>query len=413
MTFQSLDLPGYLIAAIEKLSYEKPTAIQEQAIPLILEGQDLIAESQTGSGKTAAFALPVIKLLNDLPPKKNNISVQVLAIAPTRELALQVSASFKAYAQFSPNKLKVVSLIGGEPIDLQIRSLDKGADVAVATPGRLLDLIDHEEIRLSELRVLIFDEADKILDQGFSEQIDTLLENLPEERQNLLFSATLPQKVVKLSEKFLKDPSCVTIDNGQTAVDVIHQRVIEVDPGNRRLLLQHLITGEKWNYALIFVASKRAAHNLAVKLNRDGIEAEALHGDLDQSERILVLDRFKNRAFPILIATDLACRGLDIHELSYVVNYDLPRSPSDYVHRIGRTGRAGHSGTAISFIDHDTRPHFQLIEKRAGIQLGREKVEGFELSGEAPVKAKNKAPIKGKRKSKKDKLREQAKKAAK
>jgi len=410
MTFQALDLPDYLLQAIEKLSYKKPTAIQEQAIPLILQGQDLIAAAQTGTGKTAAFALPTIKLLNDLPPKKKKISVQALTLVPTRELALQVSASFKACAQFSPDKLKMVSLIGGEPIDIQIRSLRMGVDIAVATPGRLLELIELNEIRLVELRLLILDEADKMLDLGFSEQLNKLLEKIPAKRQNLLFSATLPQKVIKLSEQFLDDPLRVSIDSEQTTVEAIHQRVIEVSRDNRRPLLQHLITTEKWDYSLIFVASRRAAHNLAIKLRREGIAADAFHGDLDQEERIMVLKKFKNKDIRILVATDIAARGIDIHKLAYVVNYDLPRSPMDYVHRIGRTGRAGRSGTAISFIDHETRAHFELIEKRAEIKLDREQIEGFELSGEELPKEKGKAPVKGKRKSKKDKLREQAKK---
>ena len=407
MSFSSLDLPEYILQALDKLNYKEPTPIQQQAIPQILAGSDLVAEAQTGTGKTAAFALPIIKKINELPPKKKKISVLALTLVPTRELALQVAAAFKNYAQFSENKLKMVSLIGGESIDDQIRSLRMGVDVVVATPGRLLEIIEKKEIRLVELQTLVLDEADKMLDLGFSEELQNLLEVLPAERQNLLFSATMPEKVITLSEQFLNDAVRVVIDSETTTVEAIDQRVIEVDRENRRPLLQKLIQEENWRQAMVFVASKRAARNLAAKLQREGISALAFHGDLDQAERVFALKQFKNKNADILIATDIAARGIDVYKLTCVVNYDLPRSPMDYVHRIGRTGRAGESGKAISFIDHETAAHFKVIEKKAGIKLERETIEGFELSGEAPKKTKGAAPVKGKRKSKKDKLREQ------
>lgn len=408
MSFSSLNLPEYLLQAVDALSYKEPTSIQEQAIPLIIEGKNVVAEAQTGTGKTAAFALPVIKKLNELPDKKKKISVLTLVLVPTRELAVQLAASFKSYSQFSPKKIKMISLIGGENIQDQIRGLRMGVDVVVATPGRLLDIIKRSEIRLVELEHLIIDEADKMLDLGFIEELNALLEKLPKTRQNLLFSATFPPKVVTLSEKFVENPEKVIIESGLSAVEAIEQRVIQVNRENRRNLLTKLLKEETWNQTMVFVVSKRAARNLAEKLKKEGIKAVGFHGDLDQSERLSVLKQFRKKEHQVLIATDIAARGIDIEKLSCVVNYDLPRSPRDYTHRIGRTGRAGESGVAISFVDHETEAHFRIIEKRYSNRLDREQIEGFELTGEAPERVKGQAPVKGKGKSKKDKLRELA-----
>ncbi|MCM8529203.1 MAG: DEAD/DEAH box helicase [Lentisphaeraceae bacterium] len=408
MSFSSLDLPEYILQALEKLSYKEPTAIQQQAIPQILEGKDVVAEAQTGTGKTAAFALPLIKKLNELPDKKKKISVLTLVLVPTRELAIQVATSFKNYSLNSPKKIKMISLIGGEKIEDQIYGLRTGVDVVVATPGRLLDIIKRGEIRLVELEHLVIDEADKMLDLGFSEELNALLEKLPKSRQNLLFSATFPPKVISLSDQFTDKPEKIVVESGLTAVEAISQRVIQVNRENRRPLLTKLLKEEPWDQTMVFVASKRAARNLAEKLKKADIKAVGFHGDLDQAERLNVLKQFRKKEYSVLIATDIAARGIDIEKLSCVVNYDLPRSPRDYTHRIGRTGRAGESGVAISFVDHETEAHFRIIEKRSGKRLDREQLEGFELSGEAPKKQKGSAPVKGKRKSKKDKLREQA-----
>ncbi|MCM8533247.1 MAG: DEAD/DEAH box helicase [Lentisphaeraceae bacterium] len=412
MSFSSLELPDYLLNTIAELNYEQPTAVQLQAIPEILAGKDVIAEAQTGTGKTAAYALPIIKHLNELPDKKKKVSVLSVTVVPTRELAIQVAAAFKSYSKNSPKKLKMISLIGGESISDQVRGLRMGVDIVIATPGRLLELIRRTEIRLVEVEALVLDEADKMLDLGFNDELMALLEKLPKTRQNLLFSATFPQKVLTLSEKFLTDPVHVSIERDQLTVDSVSQRVIEVNKDNRRPLLQKLIEDEKdWDQIMVFVASKKAARNLAVKLTKQGIVSVGFHGDLDQEQRFMALKQFRTKKAKVLVATDIAARGIDIEKLSCVVNYDLPRSPMDYVHRVGRTGRAGESGVAVSFIDHDSRAHFKLIEKRSNIQLEREQIEGFELTGEATPKAEGKAPVKGKRKSKKDKLREeQAKK---
>ncbi len=407
MPFESLQLPDYLLQALATLSYQVPTSIQEKAIPLVLSGRDLLAEAQTGTGKTAAFALPIIKQYNDQPTKSRGSDIFALIVVPTRELAQQVAASFQAYSQNSPKTFTTITLIGGESIETQLDRLACGGAAIVATPGRLLDMIERDAVDLGALHTLVLDEADKLLALGFSEELQSLLELLPEKRQNLLFSATLAPKIVELGKGFLKDPAQVSIAHDELDEN-ISQRVIEVDRDRRRPLLQHLITSEGWPHVLVFVASKRAAHNLATKLRGTGISASALHGDLDQSERTKILQQFKNKRQQVLVATDLASRGIDIDGLSCVVNYDLPRSPNDYVHRIGRTGRAGQSGVAVSFIDQESEAHFRLIEKRAQIRVKRERIEGFALSPKAAKTEGGKGPVKGKRKSKKDKLREQA-----
>ncbi|MCP4444319.1 MAG: DEAD/DEAH box helicase [Myxococcales bacterium] len=392
---------------MEARSYAAPTEIQEQAIPVVLAGHDLLAEAQTGTGKTAAFALPLLKRLNDQSRDTTPHGVSVLVIVPTRELAVQVTSAFQSYSCYAPRAVTATAIIGGESVDGQLRRLQAGVDVVVATPGRLLDIVGRSGIDLEGLQTLVLDEADKLLDLGFSDELDALLDVLPERRQNLLFSATLAPKIVELSSRFLVEPVRISIATREANTQIL-QRVIEVNRERRRPLLHHLISAEDWSQVLVFVASKRSAHNLASKLRGMGLSASALHGDLEQSERTQVLRQFKNKKQQVLVATDLACRGIDISELACVVNYDLPRSPNDYVHRIGRTGRAGKSGVAISFIDHETQGHFKLIEKRANVRLEREQVEGFALSAQAAPAETRKGPVKGKRKSKKDKLREKA-----
>jgi ATP-dependent RNA helicase RhlE len=408
MSFESLGLPNYLLKAVEHRFYAKPTPVQEQAIPLIQAGHDIIAEAQTGTGKTAAFALPIIQQLNELPSKRKRYHTFALVLVPTRELAVQVAKACREYAKFAPRGIQVRAIIGGENIEHQANAMRKGADIVVATPGRLLDLLARKELRLAQLRTLVLDEADKMLDLGFSEQLHDLLAALPAKRQNLLFSATLPEKVIALSELVLCEARKLQIEGAARAVAAIQQRAIEVDRINRRPLLQQLIKKEKWRYAMVFVASKKAARNLSIKLQKAGIAAGAFHGDLTQDVRSRVLSQFRAHEIRVLISTDIAARGIDIIKLSHVVNYDLPRSPKTYIHRIGRTGRAGESGVAISFIGHEDQDHFRLIEKRAGIRLEREQVPGFELTGSPPPKQKGAPPVKGTRKSKKDKLREQA-----
>ena len=407
MSFSGFSLPDHLLKVIEGLQYLEPTAVQEQVIPLILGGEDLLVESQTGTGKTAAFGLPLVKMVAEsLPQPYHKNAVLALVLVPTRELAIQVSDFLKVISQGSPVPINVNEVIGGQDADMQIGGLWKGGDIVVATPGRLLDLMTQKEIRLDRLKTLILDEADKLLTLGFQEDILEILKQLPTQRQNLLFSATLPPKVIALSKKILSDPEHIRSEKENLTVENITQRVIEVPRDDRRALFKKLMDQEKWSQVLVFVASKKAARNITAKLHRDGYSVDALHGDLSQEDRIAILEDFKRQEFSILISTDLASRGIDIDGLPCVINYDLPRSPMDYVHRIGRTGRAGATGLAISFIDHEDQAHFRLIEKRTGVRLEREQIEGFELKGEAPATTKGPLPIKGKKKSKKDKLRE-------
>lgn len=404
-TFQALGLPDHLLRAVEHLGYEKPTPIQARAIRLVAAGRDVFAEAQTGSGKTAAFALPILDSLYQSPAPTG---ARVLVLTPTRELALQVAQSFRDLADFGSWELAALAVIGGASIDDQIAGLAAGVHVVAATPGRLLDLMRREAIDLSQVKTLVLDEADRLLDAGFTEEVPGLLEALPAERQTLLFSATLPQRVLAVGGRLMRDPITVRIDSSPTPVSGIEQRAYEVDRDRRRPLLQHLLRSEELGQTLVFVATRKAADNLAHKLRAAGLYASELHGDLDQPARERVLERFKSEGLPVLVATDLAARGIDIPRLATVINYDLPRSTRDYIHRIGRTGRAGRTGIAISFITHENAEHFRLIEKRNELEVTRVQLPGFERTGEAPRSSKGAAPVKGKRKSKKDRLREKA-----
>lgn len=406
-SFEALNLPPYIVESLFHSGYNAPTPVQEQAIPVVLQGEDLWVQAQTGTGKTAAFALPLIVRLNQQPPKP--FEIDTLVLAPTRELVLQVSSFFQRYGKRSPQPVKIVSIIGGIPYSAQLDAMVVGPSIAIATPGRLIDMAERGDIHLSTVRTLVIDEADKLLNLGFSDELEAILSQLPSRRQTLLFSATFPAKVSALAEKVLVDPKRIVINGDSPTVATVTQRVIEVPAEQRRMLLAHLIQTEKWRHVLVFVASKRAAANLAAKLTKMGIRSAAFHGDLTQEERIAVLDRFKSKKIHLLTATDIAARGIDFSQVSHVVNYDLPRSTTDYVHRIGRTGRAGTSGVAVSFKDHESRAHFDLIEKRAQIHLAAESIPGFELRGQDAQQVKGPAPQKGKRKSKKDRLREASK----
>ena len=406
MSFEALGLSGHLLRAVEAQGYTAPTPVQQRSIPHISAGADLAAEAQTGSGKTAAFVLPILHKMTSDTAEVQPTDIGVLTITPTRELALQIAETFTLLGRFAEPQPRVLSVIGGASIDDQLWALSSGVDIVVATPGRLLDLMEHGAIDIGHVHTLVLDEADKLLDEGFNDELSILLGALPAHRQNLLFSATLPEKVLTLAARVLNEPTVLRIDEEQTSVETIEQRVYQVDRDKRRLLLQHLMRAETLGQTLIFVATKRAATNLAKKLRTDGFAATELHGDLNQSERVFAVKRFKSRQVPIMVATDIAARGIDIPLLGAVVNFDLPRSPLDYVHRIGRTGRAGESGISITFVDHESEAHLRLIEKKNRLTLTRGQVTGFEISGPAPKKVKGPAPTKGKRKSKKDKLRE-------
>ncbi|MFT4623362.1 MAG: ATP-dependent RNA helicase RhlE [Myxococcota bacterium] len=409
-SFEDLHIGEPLLRAVHALGFTTPTPIQVQAIPPVLAGADLVAEAQTGSGKTAAFALPILHRLAEAP--SDGPQLRVLVLVPTRELALQVARAFEQFAKFQAPIPRVLAVIGGAVIGDQIAALTEGVDILVATPGRLLDLVDNGHLPLWHVQTLVLDEADKLLDAGFAEELDALLAAMAPARQTLLFSATLPARVLALRESAQRDPVTVRVAPEQLVVSDIAQRAVEVDRHARRGLLQHLFRTESWGQTLVFVATQRATENLAAKLRRDGLSAAALHGGLAQAERTAVLRRFSSGGVAILVATDLASRGIHIPELFAVVNFDLPRSPRDYVHRIGRTGRAGEVGLAVSFIDPTTVDHFRLIEKRAGVQVPRERIAGFEPTTAPAPRQRGAAPVKGWRKSKKDKLREAEARAA-
>jgi len=409
MPFSHFDLSSAIKHKVKLKGFTKPTPIQEKVIPLVLEKKDVMAKAQTGSGKSASFILPIVNMLaND--EREGKAKIRALILTPTRELTAQVAEDLN---YFAPNRMKVVSVIGGEQLGAQMSAIQKGCDIVVATSGRLLEIIRKGQINLSKVEFFVLDEADKMLDLGFAEELGLLLKSMPQKRQNLLFSATYPQKVLNYASSITSNAIEVSIEDETPTVQSIAQRVIEVNSENRGPLLRHLIETEKFEQTLVFMASKRAAHNIATKFRKYGFKAEAFHSDLCQDERNFTLQLFRDNKVKVLFATDIAARGLDIDGIACVINFDLPRSPNDYVHRIGRTGRAGRSGMAISFIGHEDQDHFKLIEKRAKIKLQREEIEGFELKGEAPKKVKGPAPVKGKGKSKKDKLRQKAAQEAK
>ncbi len=409
MPFSAFALTEPLLRAA--CHYPEPTRVQSEAIPVILTGGDLLATAQTGSGKTTAFVLPLLQrwvAATDKP--KRNRPLNTLILVPTRELAAQVRNVVQECAAHLSERPKIVSAVGGVSINPQMMALRGGADFVVATPGRLIDLVERNALSLSGVRSLVLDEADRLLDLGFSEELKRIFDLLPTGRQNLLFSATFPKKVEALALEWLHEPTRIRIEEESDGAPDIKQQAIRVDAEKRTPLLRHLIEAEDWKRVLVFVGSQYTADHVAIKLRRNGIRAWAFHGDLGQGARSEALEDFKNSHFKVMVATDLAARGLDIEHLPVVVNYDLPRSPDDYTHRIGRTGRAGEHGVAVSFVTAENETHFRLIEKRNDFRLTREEIDGFEPTAaavERPTSAGT-GGIKGRRKSKKDKLREAA-----
>lgn len=389
------------------MDFISPTAIQQQVIPLILKNEDILAQAQTGSGKTAAFVLPILNALLAKPSVKK-ASIKVLVLTPTRELTLQVAEVFKILSQDFEQKPKVVSIIGGESLSKQLIQVQKGCDIVVATSGRLLDIVAKKQISFAHLNYFVLDEADKMLDLNFTQELENILNILPKKRQNLLFSATFSQKILDIASKITQNPVQVSIQNKEAPVETLNQRVIKVDKVNKSALLRHLIKTLSLGQMLVFMANKRSCDNIAFKFKKYGFNAESFHGDLTQEERNFTLDEYKNKKTDILFATDIAARGLDIKTIECVVNYDLPRSAADYLHRIGRTARAGKDGLAITLLSSEDFEHFKLIEKRCNINVKKEEIEGFLFTEQIISKPKGNAPVKGKRKSKKDKLREKA-----
>ena len=412
--FRGLGLCDPLVRATRAQGYQEPTPVQVAVIPAALRGEDVWASAKTGSGKTAAFVLPILQMLGARDrPQRRPTPTHGLLLVPTRELALQIAEAVSALGANLSAPPRTIVAVGGVSINPQMLALRGGADIVVATPGRLLDLIDNNALSLAGVQVLVLDEAERLLSLGFAAELSRVMTLLPSVCQKLLFSATFPPAVCALAKTLLHEPTQINIDAGAIPdTSAIVQRVIDVDTSRRTMLLQHLLREHGWSRVLVFVDSKHAADQVAVKLQRAGLAAAALHGDMSQCRRTQVLADFKDQQLQILVATDLAARGIAVTELAAVVNYDLPRSPTEYLHRIGRTGRAGHSGVALSFINGTTAPHFDLIERRHRISLTREIIPGFEPVDEALPPSHPHGGIKGRRKSKKDKLREAAARAA-
>ena len=434
-SFDSFRLSPLLLDAVKEAGYVKASDVQLKTIPAILEGKDVLARAETGSGKTAAFVLPLLQQLITGKNRQKNNNVGIVVLAPTRELTIQIREEFERFSakfRHQSSKLsdsedsfykgsknardsrssnvepvKCLSVYGGVKINPQMIALRSGADVLVSTPGRLLDLHKQNAIRLHQVKTLVVDEVDRLMKGDFQEEIDDIFKLMPKTRQNLMFTATFPESIRKLVRRTMNDPEIINVDEtqsrdfGRKADDImIDQRVITVNRDKKNDLLAHLLKENDWKQVLVFCSAKRSCDNLVIKLEKRGVEAFAMHGNQQQNARARALSNFKAGKTRILIATDVAGRGIDIQNLPCVINYELPRSPNDYTHRIGRTGRAGEVGIAISLISHHEYQHFGVIEKRNSIRLEREQVEGFEADKKAPPELVRSKPKKKKKKKK-------------
>ena len=384
MTFANLGLSDELLRAVTESGYDEPTPIQRQAIPSVLMGKDLIGIAQTGTGKTAAFVLPMIDILGE--GRSRARMPRSLILEPTRELAAQVAENFEKYGKY--HKLSMALLIGGVSMGDQVKALEKGVDVLIATPGRLMDLFGRGNILLTGCNLLVIDEADRMLDMGFIPDIEQICTKLPTNRQTLLFSATMPAPIKKLSEKFLSNPKTVEVARPATANTNIDQRLLRVDARKKKAALERLLEDESVKTAIIFSNRKTTVKELAQSLRRDGFKAGPIHGDMEQPERLKELDRFKTGEINILVASDVAARGLDIKGVSHVFNYDVPWQPDDYIHRIGRTGRAGATGVAITLATSADADQLGAIEKLLGRPIPPMEADG----GEEKPKARARKP---------------------
>jgi ATP-dependent RNA helicase RhlE len=379
-TFGALGLSAALLKTLEGLPYTQPTPIQEQAIPAVLFGKDVLGIAQTGSGKTASYVLPVLQRLMEERWAVQNRHVPVLVLVPTRELAVQVETVFNEFSAGLSEPVKTVAVFGGVSINPQMIGM-QGVQVLIATPGRLLDLVDHKAVHLAEVKMLVLDEADRMLDLGFKEEMDRLLAMMPRKRQNLLFSATLSNAVNAITQVVLHKPEVIQASTAPQEVTLIQQRAFRVSPERKGPYLRYLIKSRDMQQVLVFTASSHSADHVADKLRKHGIDARATHGKKSNHARQETLANFKAGKLRVLVTTDLLSRGIDIEFLPYVINYELPRSPKDHVHRIGRTGRAERPGEAFTLVTPEDQPHFKVIQKKMGQWLTLEGTEDVDLAG--------------------------------
>ena len=389
MSFSKLKLSDPILKAVVEAGYTAPTAIQKQAIPIILSGRDLVAAAQTGTGKTASFVLPILEKLN-VERKLRGKRIRALILTPTRELAIQVEANVAKYSKYL--NLSSMVMYGGVDSGPQRQRLIYGVDILVATPGRLIDMMYQRVLHFDELEILVLDEADKMLDMGFINDIEKIIDRLPSQRQSLLFSATLTEEVRFLADTVNEDAVEISVPPSSATTPKINQWLITVDKDKKSALLSHLIKQQQWDRALIFIDKKHAAAKLVSQLEKRGIIAEAIHGGRSQAVRERILADFKSGELKFLVATGIASRGIDIENMTRVVNYDLPYDSDDYIHRIGRTGRAGASGEAISFVSNDNFKNLCAIESRLGHIITRKEIEGFDVKKVVPVSILNFVP---------------------
>ena len=384
MLFTDLEIIAPILQALKEEGYTNPTPIQEQAIPLILSGSDLLGCAQTGTGKTAAFAIPMLQLLSkpyaQKPGQKN---IRALILTPTRELAIQIEDSFKAYGR--ELRLKTIVVFGGVSQQPQTQALERGADILVATPGRLLDLMSQGYINLKDVEIFVLDEADRMLDMGFVHDVKRVITKLPQKRQTLFFSATMPSEIQSLANAILTNPKKVEVTPVSSTADTINQSLFFVDKANKKNLLSFMLEDQNIKSVLVFTRTKHGADKVVKDLVRLNIKAEAIHGNKSQNARQRALNNFKERTTRVLVATDIAARGIDVDELSHVINYELPNVPETYVHRIGRTGRAGLNGIAFSFCEHEELPYLKDIQKLIGKSIDVNKSHPYHMDLSIPV----------------------------
>lgn len=390
MTFKELNLLEPILNALTSEGYTNPTPIQEKAIPILLAGRDIMACAQTGTGKTAAFAIPILQRLTQISRTSGNRSIRSLIVTPTRELAIQIEDSFKSYGANLPLKHAVV--FGGVNQASQVNRLKNGVDILIATPGRLLDLVQQGFINLRSLEIFVLDEADRMLDMGFIHDVKKIIKIIPEKRQTLFFSATMPKEITSLANSILTNPSHVEVSPVSSTAETIQQELYFVDTDQKKELLLYLLADQKISNALVFSRTKHGADKIVRILSKNKITAAAIHGNKSQNARQNALNSFKDRKLRVLVATDIAARGIDIDDLEYVFNYDLPNIPETYVHRIGRTGRAGASGKAISFCDTEERAYLKDIQKLIGLTVPVVNEHPFPATGKVKVKALDNRP---------------------